>query len=223
MNFRRQLGEGPCRGSPIHQGFLQVLLLRRVEIVLIVREYTESLCEQLLAALADLPLAQSLFQAFAASLQGLKDRFGTGGQTALQGGQGEADRTFPLTIESVSLTHFGTHILGHSFIEHRFTVRQWIVDGIGAAFREQRRPIKPHQFLLHHPPHQVGHIHLMHSIPELAIEAIRVQQRQEQLKILFLAIVRGSRHQQQVAGMRPNPFRELEALRPLDLLTEEMR
>ena len=70
---------------------------------------------------------------------------------------------------------------------------------MGDAFREQRRPVKLEQLLLHHTAHQVCYVHHVNAVAETSLEAVTVQQRHEQLKILLLAVVRSRSHQQKMA------------------------
>ena len=51
----------------------------------------------------------------------------------------------------------------------------------------------------------------MDTIAELAVEPVRIQQRQEELEVLLLAVVRRGRHQQQMPGLGAQPFSKLEA------------
>jgi hypothetical protein len=41
-------------------------------------------------------------------------------------------------------------------------------------------------------------IHFVDAVAELAVEAVGIEQRQEKLEVLFLAVVRRGGHQQQV-------------------------
>ena len=61
----------------------------------------------------------------------------------------------------------------------------------------------------------------MNAVAELALEAVAVEQRHEQLEVLFLAVVRRRRHQQKVACQRREQLRQPVALRVFDLAAEE--
>ena len=63
----------------------------------------------------------------------------------------------------------------------------------------------------------------MHSVAEAALEAVAVEQRQEELKVRLLAVVRGGRHQQEVAREPGEELAKPVALRVLDLVAEERR
>lgn len=61
----------------------------------------------------------------------------------------------------------------------------------------------------------------MHAVAEAAFETVAVQQREEELEVLFLAVVRRGCHQQQVPGQAAQQLAEPIALGVLDLATEE--
>ena len=63
------------------------------------------------------------------------------------------------------------------------------------------------QVLLDHAAHQVGDVGRVHAVAEPALEAVAVEQRHEELEVLFLAVVRRRRHQQEVAGERREQLR----------------
>jgi hypothetical protein len=73
---------------------------------------------------------------------------------------------------------------------------------------------------LDHAAHQVRGIDLVHAVAELAVEAVGIEQREEKLEILFLAVVRRCRHQQQVADMRAELLGKAEPPRFLQLRAE---
>jgi hypothetical protein len=60
----------------------------------------------------------------------------------------------------------------------------------------------------------------VHLLLVPALEAVAVQQREKQLEVLFLAAVRGGRHQQEVAGDVAELLSELKALGLLELAAE---
>jgi hypothetical protein len=60
----------------------------------------------------------------------------------------------------------------------------------------------------------------VHAVAELAVEAVGVEQREEELVVLFLAVVRGGGHQQEVAGVGADLLGEAEAGGGLDLGAE---
>ena len=61
----------------------------------------------------------------------------------------------------------------------------------------------------------------MDAVAEAALEAVAVEQRHEELEVLFLAVVRRGRHQQEVARERREELAEPVALGVLDLAAEE--
>src|ERR1035441_3040023 len=63
----------------------------------------------------------------------------------------------------------------------------------------------------------------MNAVAEFAVEAVGVEEREEQLEVLFLAVMGRGRHQKQVAGAGAELFRKLEAAGLLQLAAEEMR
>src|ERR1035441_1561529 len=63
----------------------------------------------------------------------------------------------------------------------------------------------------------------MNAVAEFAVEAVGVEEREEQLEVLFLAVMGRGRHQKQVAGAGAELFRQLEATGLLQLAAEEMR
>ena len=60
----------------------------------------------------------------------------------------------------------------------------------------------------------------MRAVAEFAVEAVRVQQRQEELEVFFLAGVWRGGHQQEVAGDGTQQFSKLETLGLVDLVAE---
>ena len=61
----------------------------------------------------------------------------------------------------------------------------------------------------------------MDAVAEPALEAVAVEQRHEELEVLFLAVVRRRRHQQEVPRQRREQLPEPVALGVLDLAAEE--
>jgi hypothetical protein len=68
------------------------------------------------AADAEPFLAKAAFEAFLAPLERLKNRFGAGCKAALEGSEGEADRSFARSVKLVRLAHFCLYIAGDGFI-----------------------------------------------------------------------------------------------------------
>ena len=103
------------------------------------------------------------------------------------------------------------HVLRDGLVERGLDVGELVVDGVGPALREERRAVELDQLLLHHAAHEVGGIDLVNAVAELAVEAVGVEQRQEELEVLLLAVVRRGGHQQQVPRVRAELLREAEA------------
>ena len=61
----------------------------------------------------------------------------------------------------------------------------------------------------------------MHAVAETPLETVAVEQRHEELEVLFLAVVRRRRHQQEVPRERREQLAEPVALGVLDLAAEE--
>ena len=91
------------------------------------------------------------------------------------------------------------HVLRDGFVERGFDVGELVVDRVGAAFGKERGAVELHHLLFHHAAHEVGAIHLVDAVAELAVEAVGIEQRQEKLEVLLLAVVRRGGHQQQVS------------------------
>ena len=99
-------------------------------------------------------------------------------------------------------------------------VRELVGHRVGDALGEQRRAVELEQAFLHHPAHQVGDIRRMDAIAKAPLEAVAVEQRHEELEVLFLAVVRRGRHQQEVPRERREQLAEPVALGVLDFAAE---
>ena len=104
-----------------------------------------------------------------------------------------------------------------------FRIGQLVGNGIGDAFGEQGPAVELEQVLLHHAPHQVGDVDLVDAVAEAALKAVAVEQGEEELEVLFLAVVRGRRHQQEVARQTRQQPPELVALGIPDFASEKRR
>jgi hypothetical protein len=174
------------------------------------------------AALQELQLAQALLQAFAPAAQGLVDRLRRGGQTPLQDGEREADgsRAF-VVLERLGAVELLAHVLGHFLVEARLGVRELVGHRVGDALREERPAVELEQALLDHAAHEVGGLDLVDAVAEPALEAVAVEQGEEELEVFFLAVVRRGRHQQEVARKAREELAEPVALGVLHLAAEE--
>ena len=119
------------------------------------------------------------------------------GQSSLKYGQGKPNSAFAaFACELFGAVELVAHILGHTLVQVRFTVGKLVFDGIGLTFRKQWTTVKLEQVLLNHPAHQIAGIYRMNAVAKLALEAVPIQQRHEQLKVLFLSVVgRGGQKQ----------------------------
>ena len=125
--------------------------------------------------------------------------------------------------EALGPIHFLADIGRHRRIERGLRVRQFVFGGVGAAFGEERSAVELEQLFLGQPAHHVGDIALVDAIAEATLEAVRVEQRHEKLEILFLAVVRRRRHEEEMPAARAEKLPELIALRVFDLAAEEAR
>ena len=170
------------------------------------------------AARVELHLLHAALQPLAAAFQGLIDRLRARRQPPLQPGEGEPDRTFPLVVlDPVGLVHLLPDVLGDLLIEGGLCIGERVRDRLRDPLWEEGCPVEFQEVLLHHPAHQVGNVHFVGAIPELSIEPVRIQQGEEELEVLLLAVVRRRRHQEQVPGMGAEQFSKPEPLRPVHL------
>ena len=148
-----------------------------------------------------------------------------GGEPALQDGKREADILASLVValgsKALGPVHLLAHVIGHLGIEHGLGGRQFVIDGVGPALREQRLPVEGEQLLLGEPAHQVRDVGLMHAVAEAALEAVGIEQRHEELEVFLLAVVGRRRHQQEMPGAAAETLPELMALGVLHLAAEE--
>ena len=178
----------------------------------------------LAAPLQHLELAQAALQPLPPPAQRLVDRLGRGGEPSLEERQRETDRTRPLGVdERLGPVELLAHVVGHGRVEAGFRLGERVRHRVGDALRKQRLAVELQQPLLDHSPHQVRHVGRVHTVAGAALEAVAVEQREEELEVLLLAVVRGRRHQQQVAGETRQELPEPVALRVLDLAAEERR
>ena len=150
-------------------------------------------------ALQEFQLAQPLLQALAPAAQRLVDRLRRRGETPLQDGERKADRSRALVVlQRLRAVELLTHVLGDFLVEARLGVGELVGNRVGDALGEERPAVELEQVLLHHAAHQVGDLDLVRAIAKFALEAVAVEQCHEELEVLFLAVVRRGRHQQEV-------------------------
>ena len=209
-----ELGDRAGRGRLVDELLLELFELAVGEVVEVevVVEAAEVAGRAFQAAsslprLPDSLLGESLLQAPPPASQRLVDRLRRGGQAALQDGEREADdgaaAALAFRLEPVGAVHLLADVLGDPLVQQRLVVGQRVRGRVGAALGEQRPAVEVEQLLLHHAAHQVRRIDHVRGVARFALEAVGVEQRQEQLEVLLLAGVRRRRHQQQVACQRP--------------------
>jgi hypothetical protein len=163
----------------------------------------------LAAAMEHFQFAQPAFEALAAAAQRLVDRLGRGRQTPLQDGQRKADGAGALVVlQRFGAVEFLAHVAGDGPVEDGFRVGELVGYGVGDALGEERRAVELEQIFFHHPAHQIRDVGGMHAIAIAPFEAVAIEQRHEQLKIRFLAVVRRRRHQQEMPGERRQQLAE---------------
>ena len=115
-----------------------------------------------------------------------------------------------------SLADVGRDLLVEVLLELGELVRDRLGDPLG----EQRLALEREQVLLDHAAHHARRVGGVDLRLVLALEAVAVEQREEELEVLLLAAVRGRGHQQEVAGDVAELLAELEALGLLELAAE---
>src|SRR5262249_37768847 len=103
----------------------------------------------------------------------------------------------------------------------RLSVGEPVWDRIRNSFRKERRAVELEEVLLHHPSHEVGNVRLMNAVAEFPLEPIAVEQRHEQLKVLFFPVMRRRGHQQEVTRQPREKLPETISLGVLHLAAEE--
>jgi hypothetical protein len=102
-------------------------------------------------------------------------------------------------------------VLGDLLVEQFLAGAQFVLGGVAAALRGELLAFKGVEVFLHQPVHQVGGVAAVNGVLLLAGKAVLIQQSHEGLEVFVLAFVRRGRHQQQVAGMVPDPLAHLVA------------
>ena len=152
---------------------------------------------------------------------------GRGCKPALQDLKREPDVLTTLVIalrgEPLGPVHFLANVRGDLGVERGLSCRKFVFDGIGPTLGEQRLAVELEQLLLGEPAQQVRDVRLVHAVPEAALEAIRVEQRHEELEVLLFAVVRCGRRQQKVSATATEELSELVAFGVLHLAPVEAR
>ena len=196
---------GAVAWSRMRLGVFDLLFRRVVEILDVVRVELRSRERDdgrgLAALLEHFELAQAALQPLAPAPQRLVDRLGRRGEPALQDRQRETDRARPLGVgERLGAIELLAHVVGDGRVEVGFRGGEPVRHGVGDPLRKQRLAVELQQPLLDHAPHQVRDVGRVDPVAEAALEAVAVEQGEEELEVLLLAVVRRRRHQQEVAG-----------------------
>src|SRR5690606_40194070 len=112
--------------------------------------------------------------------------------------------------------HPRSDVLGDGVIEALLHRRQLVLDGDRTPLREKSPAIEGQQAFLHVAAHQVGRFGNLVSDPGTSSETIRIEERQEELEVLVLAVVWRGSEQQEVAGQIPELLAQPEPLGLLD-------
>ena len=220
-----QLLDGGRRGGVVDQLGLELLalLLRGLVVGLVVEVLVDAVEHRVAdlerscsAAQQKTRLTQAALQALAATGEGAVDRLGGRGQPPLENHQGEAHVHTSLALTGVHEAFGAVHLLAHVVrdlgVEVGLLGRELVLDGVRAALGEERLAVEAEEILLDQAPHQVGGIRGVNSVAELALESVAVEEREEDLEVLFLAVVRCGRHQQEVPAVGADGQPELVAL-----------
>ena len=174
------------------------------------------------AALHEADFAEAALQAFAAAAEGFVDGFGRRREAALEDGEGEADGAGALVVlEGLGAVELFADVFGDGGVEAGFGVGELVGDGVGDAFGEQGAAVELEELFLDHAAHEVGDVDLVDAVAEAALEAVAIQQGEEELEVGFLAVVGGGGHQQEVAGEAGEQLAEPVALGVADLAAPE--
>ena len=138
----------------------------------------------------------------------------------MQRSQGETHRAFALAVQFIGPVHFLFDVVGDRRVQRRFGRGKCVIGGDGAPVGEELAAVKAQHVFFDGAAHQVGDIDLVRTVAELAVETVRIQQRHEQLKVFFFAVVRRGRHEQKVARDGAQQFTQLKTLGFFDLVAE---
>ena len=137
--------------------------------------------------------------------------------------QRETHRALALAVQPVGAVHLVAHVVGDVVVQQHFRVGQRVIDRVRETWREQGPAVEAQQFLLDHAAHHVGDVDLVGAFAELAVEAVAVQQRHEELEVFLLAVVRRGSHQQVVPRQAAQQLAQLEASALVELVAEVVR
>ena len=208
LNLNRQLLDGfrrRCGGGDPFFEFVNLLLAKFLKILQnILTRQSGGIQERCALPFNGHPrLGKFVFKALAAAFQRVVDRRRRRGQPALENLQGEADVMTFLCIrfgKPLNPVHFLTDIVGNGRVKSGFLKGKRVFDRIGPSFGKERPAIEFQQFFLGQAAHHICGIGIVNTVAETAFKPVTVQKRHEELKILFLTVVRRCRHQQQMAA-----------------------
>ena len=217
-----QLLDGARRSRRVDQLVFEVFDLLGGELVVVELFYPADGLGRL--RLGDHPALEHLLlaalEAPGPALQRPQDRLRARRKPALQDREREADGIAALAVELGGTVHPLSDVGRHLLVEVLLELGELVRDRLGDPLGEQRLALEREQVLLDHAAHHTRGVGGVHLLLVLALEAVAVQQREEELEVLFLAAVRGGRHQQEVTGDVAELLSELEALGLLELATE---
>ena len=140
----------------------------------------------------------------------------------MQDREGETDGPFAtLVLERVGAVELFSDVGGHFLVELSLQVGELVADGVGEPLGEQRLAVELEELLLDEAAHEVGRVRDVDAVTKLAFEPVAVEKRHEELEVFLFAVVRGGRHQEEVAREAGEETAQLVALRLLDLAAEE--
>jgi len=125
--------------------------------------------------------------------------------------------------EPLGAVHLLADVLGNRLVERGLRLAQLVLGGVRAALGEERGSVEAAEFFLGEPAQRVARILRVHAGTETALEAVRIEEGEEELKVLLLPVVWRGRHQQEMAGAVTEQASELVPLRVLRFGAEETR
>ncbi len=140
----------------------------------------------------------------------------------MQDREGESHGSRPLAVfERRGPVEFFPDVLGDVPVQPGLVVRQPVRDGVGDPLGEERRSVHFEDALLDHPAHEVRDVDLVGAVPETPLETVAVEQREEELEVFLLAVVRRRGHEQEVPRDSGEKLSEPVSLRVFHLAAEE--
>ena len=134
------------------------------------------------------------------------------------------DRTSPFGVgERVRPVELLADVVGDRRVQAGFVIGEPVGDGVGDPLRKQGPAVELQQPLLDRAPHQVRDLGGVNAVAEAPLEAVPVEQGQEELEVLLLAVVGSRRHQKEIAGQARQELRQPVPFGVLDLAPEEGR